>query len=110
MIKIVTISREFGSGGRTIGKEVAEKLGIPCYDKDFIEKIAEETGYAKEFIADESEFKEMLKTAPKKNVGIFEGVYNEETDEITANRYLDADRLDAKTKEVLEREPLVVLS
>ena len=29
MIKIVTISREFGSGGRTIGKEVAEKLGIP---------------------------------------------------------------------------------
>ena len=56
MIKIVTISREFGSGGRTIGKEVAEKLGMPCYDKDFIEKIAEETGYAKEFIADESEY------------------------------------------------------
>lgn len=62
------------------------------------------------FIADASEFKEMLKTAPKKNVGIFEGVYNEETDEITANRYLDADSLDAKTKEVLERDPLVVLS
>lgn len=38
MIKIVTISREFGSGGRTIGKEVAEKLGIPCYDKDFTEQ------------------------------------------------------------------------
>ena len=56
MIKIITISREFGSGGRTIGKEVAEKLGIPCYDKDFIEKIAEETGYAKELIANESEY------------------------------------------------------
>lgn len=56
MIKIITISREFGSGGRTIGKEVAEKLGIPCYDKDLIEKIAEETGYAKEFIEDESEY------------------------------------------------------
>ena len=39
MIKIVTISREFGSGGRTIGKEVAEKLGIPCYDKDKIRKL-----------------------------------------------------------------------
>ena len=38
MIKIVTISREFGSGGRTIGKEVAEKLGMPCYDKDFMEQ------------------------------------------------------------------------
>ena len=41
MIKIITISREFGSGGRTIGKEVAEKLGIPCYDKDLIEELAE---------------------------------------------------------------------
>lgn len=56
MIKIITISREFGSGGRTIGKEVAEKLGIPCYDKDLIEKIAEETGYTKEYIADEGEY------------------------------------------------------
>lgn len=56
MVKIITISREFGSGGRTIGKEVARQLGIPCYDKDLIEKIAEETGYAKEFIADESEY------------------------------------------------------
>lgn len=56
MIKIITISREFGSGGRTIGKEIAEKLGIPCYDKDLIEKIAEETGYAKEYIADEGEY------------------------------------------------------
>ena len=33
MKKIITISRQFGSGGRTIGKEVAEKLGIPCYDE-----------------------------------------------------------------------------
>lgn len=56
MIKIITISREFGSGGRTIGKEVAKKLGIPCYDKDLIEKIAEETGYAKDFIEDEGEY------------------------------------------------------
>ena len=37
---VLTISREFGSGGRTIGKEVASKLGIPCYDSDLIEKIA----------------------------------------------------------------------
>lgn len=55
MVKIITISREFGSGGRTIGKEVASQLGIPCYDKELIEKIAEETGYAKEFIETEGE-------------------------------------------------------
>lgn len=56
MVKIITISREFGSGGRTIGKEVAKELGIPCYDKELIEKIAEETGYAKDFVANESEY------------------------------------------------------
>ena len=42
--RVITISREFGSGGRTIGKRVAEKLGIPCYDAELIQKIAEETG------------------------------------------------------------------
>lgn len=56
MEKIITISRQFGSGGRTVGKMVAEKLGIPCYDKELIEKIAEESGYAKEYISEESEY------------------------------------------------------
>lgn len=41
--RIVTISREFGSGGRTIGKAVAQKLGIPCYDAEIIQKIAQES-------------------------------------------------------------------
>lgn len=62
------------------------------------------------FIADASKFKEMLKTAPKKDVGIFEGVYNEEEDEIVSCRYLDADDLDQKTKDTLGDESLVVLS
>lgn len=56
MSRIITISREFGSGGRTIGKEVANRLGIPCYDKDLIERIAEETGYAKTFVENEGEY------------------------------------------------------
>jgi len=54
--RIITISREFGSGGRTIGKEVAEKLGIPCYDQQLIEKASEESGLAKEFIAEKGEY------------------------------------------------------
>lgn len=61
------------------------------------------------FIADATKFKEMLKTAPTKNVGIFEGVYNEDTDEITNNRYLEADEVDDRTKNVLGNEELVVL-
>ena len=46
--RVITISREFGSGGRTIGKLVAQKLGIPCYDYEIISKIAEESGFSKE--------------------------------------------------------------
>ena len=44
--RIITISREFGSGGRTIGKEVADMLGIPCYDSELIHQIAQESGFA----------------------------------------------------------------
>lgn len=54
--RIITISREFGSGGRTIGREVAAKLGISCYDSELIEKIAEESGLAKAYIADKGEY------------------------------------------------------
>lgn len=48
--RVIAISREFGSGGRTIGKEVAEKLGIPCYDKELIEQISMQSGFAKEYV------------------------------------------------------------
>lgn len=53
--RVITISRQFGSGGRTIGKEVAAKLGIPCYDHEVIEKIAEKSGFTKEYIEKRSE-------------------------------------------------------
>ena len=42
--KIITISREFGSGGRTVGRMVAEKLGIPFYDKELVDQVALESG------------------------------------------------------------------
>lgn len=48
--RIITISREFGSGGRTIGKMVAKALGIPCYDSELIEKIATESGFSEEYV------------------------------------------------------------
>ena len=56
MSKIITISREFGSGGRTIGRKVAEKLGIPCYDQEIIEKIAQKSGFCEEFIREKGEY------------------------------------------------------
>lgn len=48
--KIITISREFGSGGRFIGEEVAKKLGIAYYDKNIISEIAEKSGLSPEYI------------------------------------------------------------
>lgn len=48
--KIITISREFGSGGRLIGKRLAEKLGVTFYDKQLLDRIAEESGFSREMI------------------------------------------------------------
>lgn len=43
--KIITVSREFGSGGRTIGKTVAQRLSIPYYDKELVKQVALESGF-----------------------------------------------------------------
>ena len=53
--KIITISREFGSGGRSIGRMVAEKLGIPFYDKELVDQIALESGFAPKFVEEHGE-------------------------------------------------------
>ena len=52
---IITISRQFGSGGRTMGHLIAEKLGIPFYDKELVEHIALESGFAPKFVEEHGE-------------------------------------------------------
>lgn len=52
---IITISRQFGSGGRTVGRLVAEKLGIPFYDKELVEQVALESGFAPKFVEENGE-------------------------------------------------------
>lgn len=47
---IITISREFGSGGRELGKRLSDALGIPCYDNEIIKKISEQNGFDEEFV------------------------------------------------------------
>ena len=42
MNTIITIGRQYGSGGREIGKKVAEKLGIPYFDKELLARVAKE--------------------------------------------------------------------
>ena len=53
--KIITISREFGSGGRTIGRAVAEQLGIPFYDKELVDHVALESGFSPKYIEEHGE-------------------------------------------------------
>ena len=60
--RIITISREFGSGGRFIGEEVAKQLGIKYYDKDIIAQIAEQSGFSAEYIEEKAEL------SPKKGL------------------------------------------
>lgn len=54
---IITISREFGSGGRELGKRLSDVLGIPCYDKEIIALIAKESGFDEDYVAHISERK-----------------------------------------------------
>ncbi len=56
MKRIITISREFGSGGRSVGKLVAEKLGYSFYDRELVNKVAERSGFSPEFIEESGEY------------------------------------------------------
>ena len=60
--RIITISREFGSGGRFIGEEIAKKLGIAYYDKNIIRQIEEKYGLSPEYIQENAEL------SPKKGL------------------------------------------
>lgn len=55
MNKIITISREFGSGGREVGKRLSDVLGFKYYDKEIIEEIAKRTGTSNEYVGNISE-------------------------------------------------------
>ena len=99
--RIITISREFGSGGRFIGEEVAKKLGIAYYDKDIIGQIAEQSGLSPEYI------KENAELSPKK--GLF--AYAFAGRDITGKSIEDI-VYEAQRKVILElagKEPCVIV-
>lgn len=99
--KIITISREFGSGGRFIGEEVAKKLGIKYYDKEIIGQIAKESGLAPEYI------KENAELSPKK--GIFAYAF---TGRDISGKSVEDMVYEAQRKVILdlaEKEPCVII-
>lgn len=54
-MRIITVSREFASGGREMGKRLADALGIPCYDHEIVDMVAEKYGYDKNYVSHISE-------------------------------------------------------
>lgn len=70
---VITVAREYGSGGRYIGRLVADKLGIKFYDKEFIEKIAKETGLSEEYIESNEQKRDILANL---NNGYYFGINN----------------------------------
>lgn len=54
--RIITISRQFGAGGRTLGKLLSDKLQVPFYDSEIIEHAVAETGFSPEFVREAGEY------------------------------------------------------
>lgn len=68
---VITIAREYGSGGRYIGKLVADKLGIKFYDKKFIGKLSELTGLSEKYIEETEQKRDVLDAL---NTGYYSGI------------------------------------
>lgn len=54
--RIITVSRQFGSGGRSVGKKLAERLGFAYYDKELVKQVSLATGFAPEYIEERGEY------------------------------------------------------
>ncbi len=94
---VITLSREYGSGGRYIGRLIADKLGIKFYDKEFITKIAEETGLSEEYIENNEQKRNLLANL---NNGYYFGLDN--SDEL----FLKESEL---IKKVADKESCVII-
>ncbi len=99
--RIITISREFGSGGRFIGEEVARKLGIAYYDKDIIGQIAEKSGFSPEYIQEKSEL------SPKKGLFAYAFAGRDRTGKSVEDMVYEAQR--KVILEIAEKESCVII-
>ena len=55
-MRVITVSREFGSGGHTVAQMIADRLGIACYDKALVERIAKESGLDEAYVREKGEY------------------------------------------------------
>ena len=100
--RIITISREFGSGGRFIGEEVAKKLGIAYYDKNIIGQIAEKSGLSPEYIQENAEL------SPKKGLFAYAFSGRDITGKSVEDMVYEAQR--NIILDLAEKEPCVIIA
>ena len=99
--RIITISREFGSGGRFIGEEVAKKLGIAYYDKNIINEIAEKSSLSPEYIQENAEL------SPKKGLFAYAFAGRDVTGKSVEDMVYEAQR--NVILELADKEPCVII-
>ena len=99
--RIITISREFGSGGRFIGEKVAKKLGIAYYDKNIIGQIAEKSGLSPEYIQENAEL------SPKKGLFAYAFSGRDITGKSVEDMVYEAQR--NIILDLAEKEPCVII-
>ncbi len=99
--RIITISREFGSGGRFIGEKVAKKLGIAYYDKNIIRQIAEKSGLSPEYIQESGEL------SPKKGMFAYAFAGRDITGKSVEDMVYETQR--KVILELADKEPCVII-
>ena len=99
--RIITISREFGSGARFIGEEVAKKLGIAYYDKNIISQIAKKSGLSPEYIQESAEL------SPKKGMFAYALAGRDITGKSVEDMVYEAQR--KVILELADKEPCVII-
>ena len=99
--RIITISREFGSGGRFIGEEIAKKLGIAYFDKKIINEIAEKSGLSPEYIQENAEL------SPKKGLFAYAFAGRDITGKSVEDMVYEAQR--KVILDLAEKEPCVII-
>lgn len=99
--KIITISREFGSGGRYLGEKIAKELGMAYYDKEIIDKVAEKTGLSQKYIEQTGE------GAPTKSQFAYSFV-GRNSDGTSMGDYMDAMQREV-ILEAAEKGPCVII-
>ena len=99
--RIITISREFGSGGRFIGEEVAKKLGIAYYDKNIINEIVEKSGLSPEYIQENAEL------SPKRGLFAYAFAGRDITGKSVEDMVYEAQR--QVILELADKEPCVII-